>query len=217
MEKLGLKKITFVDDYKGDDWTRGVYHIFWLSWNALKAFQLIQAWSSEQDFLAQNTPNVELLAWGGDSCRRQRGRRQQHRAFVMESSSTGEAELPKSVLCHLRGDHDSLIQLRARALSTATPLCAHRHADTARFQHLTGSHCIQSWKGPSRFLYPVINQSHASTMPVPQLCELEAQKPREFGDDSKFINPREPTNQDARDGSRGSLVSLYTNIQRAHT
>lgn len=43
MEKLGLKKITFVDDYKGDDWTRGVYHIFWLSWNALKAFQLIQA------------------------------------------------------------------------------------------------------------------------------------------------------------------------------
>lgn len=39
--KAWFEKKLFVDDYKGDDWTRGVYHIFWLSWNALKAFQLI--------------------------------------------------------------------------------------------------------------------------------------------------------------------------------
>lgn len=37
MKKLGFKQL-FIDGYKGDDWTCGVYHTyFWLSW-ALKAF-----------------------------------------------------------------------------------------------------------------------------------------------------------------------------------
>lgn len=133
----------------------------------------------------------------------------------MESSSTGEAELPKSELCDLRGDHDSMIQLRAKP-SALPPLCGHTDMCTLLDSSSPQAHTIPRAERDPRVFYPVQSSGHVSTMPVPQLWEPKAQQPREFGDKCKFINPRALTSQDASDGSRGSLISLCTNIQRAH-